>query len=381
MASLPGSTGSRSIHLPSSGTCPRGEGVEERAGLGVVREGGDVGPQEAVGDRPGEQLLHRVPEATDVEQADRLGVDARAGSTSSPRTPPRGCRSRPGSTTKPSDRSAISALRSCIDSTTRRSVTPSCMISRRWRNRGITPMTSPPAGQHGVGDHAHQPDRAAAVDEADAPAHQLRRPAPRPPARRPDRLPRLDPQYTQTRFSSTGTADKGGRPARPKATERPHWRDAGPATRHPGRGPPGPLGPDRRGRVPLGRPGLARGRADRHRGTTWPTRLAAVLLVGGAACLTAGLTLLLRIDHRRLLSPPVVAVELRLRLRAAGPRRLGLRPATSAVARRGLAARRRDDRRPGRRTGSAAASPGSASGSGASSPPASATAPPPPRCR
>ena len=38
--------------------------------------------------------------------------------------------------------------------------------------------------------------------------------------------------------------------------------------------------------------------------------MAAVALVGGAAFVTTGLTLLLRIDHRRLLSPPVVGIEL-----------------------------------------------------------------------
>src|ERR1051325_6987156 len=50
----------------------------------------------------------------------------------------------PGSATKPSASSAMTALRSCIDLTTRSSVSPRCASSLSTRNSGMTPTDSPP---------------------------------------------------------------------------------------------------------------------------------------------------------------------------------------------------------------------------------------------
>ena len=51
----------------------------------------------------------------------------------------------PGRAITASDSSAISALRSCIVPTSRRSVSPVWAISRSTSWRGMTPITSPPA--------------------------------------------------------------------------------------------------------------------------------------------------------------------------------------------------------------------------------------------
>ncbi len=51
----------------------------------------------------------------------------------------------PGRATKQPERWAISALRSCIVSTTTRSVTSRWPISRSSRARGMIPVTRPPA--------------------------------------------------------------------------------------------------------------------------------------------------------------------------------------------------------------------------------------------
>ena len=66
---------------------------------------------------------------------------------------------------KADDFVAISALRSCMSETTWSSVSPSCAISLVARASGITPIARPPAREDRVGDDAHQPDPAAAVDQ------------------------------------------------------------------------------------------------------------------------------------------------------------------------------------------------------------------------
>ena len=55
------------------------------------------------------------------------------------------------------------------------------------RNSGMTPMTSPPWSSTDVGDRAHQPDRAAAVDQADALLGEDSSEPRAPPRRRPGR--------------------------------------------------------------------------------------------------------------------------------------------------------------------------------------------------
>ena len=67
----------------------------------------------------------------------------------------------------------------------------------------MTPMTSPPAGEARVGEHAHQPDGAPAVDEADARAGELDDRARSAAARNCGSVPDDDPQNTHTRLSST----------------------------------------------------------------------------------------------------------------------------------------------------------------------------------
>ena len=54
---------------------------------------------------------------------------------------------------------------------------PRWAISRSTSACGITPTTSPPRVEHGVGDHAHQPDVRAAVDEPEALAAASARPS------------------------------------------------------------------------------------------------------------------------------------------------------------------------------------------------------------
>src|ERR671914_360433 len=54
----------------------------------------------------------------------------------------------PGTATNASDSSAISALRSCIESTTLSSVSPRCPISRSISACGMTPIASPPDEAH-----------------------------------------------------------------------------------------------------------------------------------------------------------------------------------------------------------------------------------------
>ena len=96
MASVPGSTASRSIHLPSWGGVPRREGVEQRApgrsraaapatsaGGTPRRRPGRAAPAAAPRTRPTSSRPHRLRR-----------VQAELASTSSPRTSPRGCRSR-----------------------------------------------------------------------------------------------------------------------------------------------------------------------------------------------------------------------------------------------------------------------------------------------
>jgi len=104
--------------------------------------------------RSQEALLHGMVEerderlvvVRDVDEPERLGVDAEL---------------RPGvdleelleradaarQRDEASDSSAMRALRSCIEPTTRRSSRPVCPISRSKIAWGMTPMTSPPAAR------------------------------------------------------------------------------------------------------------------------------------------------------------------------------------------------------------------------------------------
>ena len=74
----------------------------------------------------------------------------------------------PGSATNASDSSAISALRSCIESTTLQlgqAAVADLAVDQRLRHHADHLAAG---GQRGVGEHAHQADVAAAVDEPDA---------------------------------------------------------------------------------------------------------------------------------------------------------------------------------------------------------------------
>ena len=66
----------------------------------------------------------------------------------------------PGSATKASARSAISALRSASVSTTSSSLSPVCASSRSWRDRGMMPTTSPPAASAASATAPISPTRA-----------------------------------------------------------------------------------------------------------------------------------------------------------------------------------------------------------------------------
>ena len=87
----------------------------------------------------------------------------------------------PGSATKPSASSAISALRSCIEPTTRRSDSPGWAISRSTSACGITPTTSPPASSTASATRpsarrSRRRRRARCRRSASAPAQLLARP-------------------------------------------------------------------------------------------------------------------------------------------------------------------------------------------------------------
>ena len=228
---------------------------------------------------------------------------------------------------------------------------------------------------------AHQPDRAAAVDQADAP---------RAPART-QRLGRVGVGgIGAAAGAAVHAARAGGRRARPtRVPPRPgRWQPSDHTGAMAGRR------ADSRGEARLARSVLTGVAVYRWAALAWlvtvlsaPARTWAApagvaVLVGGAVVLTAALTVA---APRR---PPPAARRRRSSWSSSlygfallAARRLGLRPHPHAVARRGLAARRRHDRghrlrrgrrrhrRPGRR---ARAGP---------SPPTSATAPPRPRCR
>ena len=92
----------------------------------------------------------------------------------------------PGSAMKASARSAISALRSCIESTTCSVVTPVWPISRAISECGNHPDHLAAGRQHRVGHDAHQADVAAAVDQAHGRARPSPGPGPEPPRHTPD---------------------------------------------------------------------------------------------------------------------------------------------------------------------------------------------------
>ena len=116
----------------------------------------------------------------------------------------------PGRATNPSARSAIRALRSCIESTTSSAVRPGWAISAPTRCSVITPTTSPPPSEHGVGDGAHQPDVAAAVDEAEVP----RRRSPTPSRWAcVDELRRRARRWNRRTHRSVGTPTREGQDA------------------------------------------------------------------------------------------------------------------------------------------------------------------------
>ena len=102
--------------------------------------------EEQLVDGPVEQREQRLAEALHVEDHHGLGVHAELGPGERSRTAPRTCRGRPGSAMKPSARSAMSALRSCIEP-------HDAQLGEAARGRspwpasasGITPITSPPA--------------------------------------------------------------------------------------------------------------------------------------------------------------------------------------------------------------------------------------------
>ena len=72
---------------------------------------------------------------------------------------------------------------------------PRCSItSRSLRNCGMMPVTSPPLGQDRAGEDAHQPDGAAAIDQADAASPPWRRRASRAAAAKAGSRPAFEPQ-------------------------------------------------------------------------------------------------------------------------------------------------------------------------------------------
>ena len=131
-------------------------GADEALGHGVVEEGDERGEV-----------------ARDVEQRARLRVQPelrpRAAVSVISSTVP----SPPGSERNPSASPAIIALRSCMDSTRCRRVSPSCLTSFRARWRGRTPSDFAAAREDRVRDDPHEPDAASAVDERPAPACDL----------------------------------------------------------------------------------------------------------------------------------------------------------------------------------------------------------------
>ena len=68
----------------------------------------------------------------------------------------------------PSDKSVKRALRSCIPDTTCNSVQPLCATSAPTNASGMIPITSPPAAKAEIGNRAHQPQTATAIDDTNA---------------------------------------------------------------------------------------------------------------------------------------------------------------------------------------------------------------------
>ncbi len=92
----------------------------------------------------------------------------------------------PGSTTKASERSNITILRSCIEVTTTVS-TSSNGCSRPRRNSGMTPSTRPPASWAPRAARAHRPHAAAAIDQLEPGPGEVARRSGTPPRGRPGR--------------------------------------------------------------------------------------------------------------------------------------------------------------------------------------------------
>ena len=109
----------------------------------------------------------------------------------------------PGIAITASDSSAISALRSCIVSTTCSLVRPAWATSSSTSRVGITPIAVPPAAERAVGERSHQTRRSRHRRRARARARPAAGPAPAAPATYSGRAPGLEPQKTRTRFIGT----------------------------------------------------------------------------------------------------------------------------------------------------------------------------------
>ena len=101
----------------------------------------------------------------------------------------------------PLARSAIRALRSCIEPTTSSDVRPGWAISERTQRVGEHADHLSPAGERGVGDDPHQADVTAAVDETEISVGETR-PSSAACSTNAGCDPTFDPQNTPTRTAT-----------------------------------------------------------------------------------------------------------------------------------------------------------------------------------
>src|SRR5262245_60340930 len=111
----------------------------------------------------------------------------------------------PGSATKASASSAMSALRACMSGTTRRSRSVRCAISRSTRPRGMTPVTVPPRATTSSASAPMRPTLAPPYTRWSRRSASSR-PRARAAARWRGSRPGLEPQKTQTRVTSPASS-------------------------------------------------------------------------------------------------------------------------------------------------------------------------------
>ena len=147
-----------------------------------------------------EQAAQPLVVAEDVEHTHRLRVDAELGPGENLQRLLEGAEP-PGRAMKPSASEAMVALRSCMLSTRRISLTPGCASSRVASGRGMTPITSPPSASTASARAPINPTEPPPYTSPSCRSTSVR-PRRRAASTYSGRVPGLDPQNTQTRFTA-----------------------------------------------------------------------------------------------------------------------------------------------------------------------------------